>query len=210
MRRRREQPRIAPCSSSPLTNVGCRIVGDSPMFLSRRPSPKTIARFLEESGRLPLSYPRAGTCQPSSAEVRHRRDGRGDRQRRVRFRAREGGAHGVEHFASNGHASARRARRLKSEPRSPSSSTTSGCGRSTAAVSCISRRSMAWIDVRVRVRNSGQPRRAGPRNLRGVTESRVAGRDVAHARGIKAAGRAGAARIPRSANAPRAIQAGFG
>jgi uncharacterized protein (UPF0548 family) len=32
------------------------------MFLSRRPSPKTIARFLEESGRLPLSYPRAGTA----------------------------------------------------------------------------------------------------------------------------------------------------
>jgi uncharacterized protein (UPF0548 family) len=30
------------------------------MFLSRRPSPKTIARFLEESSRLPLSYPRAG------------------------------------------------------------------------------------------------------------------------------------------------------
>ena len=38
------------------------MVGDSPMFLSRRPSPKTIARFLEESGRLPLSYPRAGTA----------------------------------------------------------------------------------------------------------------------------------------------------
>src|SRR5436190_10555373 len=30
------------------------------MFLSHRPSPKTIASFIEESGRLPLSYPQAG------------------------------------------------------------------------------------------------------------------------------------------------------